>query len=182
MPDTNFSRTAVIAGIVLGLLVWISTAGSVGWIAGLLLGVIAAVLLAAILVWLGQGSPSEDGTAWEPQAVAAPVQPVAQPVAKQPEPAPAPTEKAAVSPKAEPAKQVKAKAVVADDLKEIKGVGPKLEEVLHQHGVTTFAQIAAWSDAEVDHFAELLGRLGGRIRSEEWVEQAKALSGKVDAS
>ena len=63
-----------------------------------------------------------------------------------------------------------------DDLKEIKGVGPKLEEMLHEHGVTRFDQIAAWNDAEIDHYAELIGRMGGRIRSDDWVGQARTLA------
>ena len=63
-----------------------------------------------------------------------------------------------------------------DDLKQIKGVGPKLEETLHENGVTTFAQIAAWDDAEIDRFAELIGRMGSRIRSDDWVEQARVLT------
>ncbi|MCS5602440.1 MAG: endonuclease [Paracoccus sp.] len=64
----------------------------------------------------------------------------------------------------------------ADDLKQIKGVGPKLEETLHEHGVTRFAQIAAWDEAEIDRFAEILGRMGTRIRSEDWVDQARVLA------
>lgn len=63
-----------------------------------------------------------------------------------------------------------------DDLKEIKGVGPKLEEFLHENGVTRFDQIAAWDEAEIDHFAELIGRMGGRIRSDDWVGQARVLA------
>lgn len=38
----------------------------------------------------------------------------------------------------------------ADDLKLIKGVGPKLEGVLNGIGVFHFDQIAAWTEAEVD--------------------------------
>lgn len=67
-------------------------------------------------------------------------------------------------------------AATSDDLKEIKGVGPKLEELLHENGVTRFSQIAEWSDADIDHFAELIGRMGGRIRSDDWIEQARILT------
>lgn len=35
----------------------------------------------------------------------------------------------------------------ADNLKEIKGVGPQLEKLLHDNGVTSFAQIAVWAMA-----------------------------------
>ncbi|MBK4215396.1 hypothetical protein JJJ17_05595 [Paracoccus caeni] len=211
MSDTFAARNALIPGIVLGLLVWIMTTGSVGWFAGLVLGIIAAVLLTGLIGWMSQGSPAEDGSAWEPQPVAAPVEPVVEPVetVAQPQvqpkavkevaetpvaeapkpkseaakPVAAPKPAAAARPAAKPKSEAKKPvAARADDLKEIKGVGPKLEEVLHENGVTTFAQIAAWDDAEVDHFAELLGRLGGRIRSEEWVEQARVLAGNDGAA
>lgn len=67
-------------------------------------------------------------------------------------------------------------AATPDDLKEIKGVGPKLEELLHENGVTRFAQIAGWSETDIDHFAELIGRMGGRIRSDDWIGQARILA------
>lgn len=75
------------------------------------------------------------------------------------------------------AKKVKAKP---DDLKEIKGVGPQLEALLNQHGVTRFAQIAGWNDTEIDHYAGLIGRMGGRIRSDDWVAQANLLAAGGD--
>lgn len=86
--------------------------------------------------------------------------------------------------KAEEPKPAKAKAddgeaagsSTPDDLKQIKGVGPKLEDLLHENGVTQFAQIAAWDDEKIDHFAELIGRMGGRIRSDDWVAQARVLA------
>ena len=82
-----------------------------------------------------------------------------------------------------PAK-VKAKvakpAAAADNLKEIKGVGPQLEKLLHDNGITSFAQIAVWQDGDIDHFAEVIGRMGGRIRSDDWVGQAKILAAGQD--
>lgn len=99
-----------------------------------------------------------------------------------------PAKKPAVKPKAEKAKTGKPKTekpkaakpkkakVAVDDLKEIKGVGPALETLLHENGVTSFAQIAGWTDAEIDRHAELIGRMGSRIRSDDWVAQAKVLA------
>ena len=78
--------------------------------------------------------------------------------------------------KAKPAKAAKATPAKPDDLKQIKGVGPKLEKLLHDNGVTQFAQVAAWSDAEIDRFADLIGSMGGRIRSDDWTQQAKTLA------
>ena len=95
--------------------------------------------------------------------------PVAKPKAEKAKPAKAKAEK----PKA--AKPKKAK-VAADDLKEIKGVGPALEALLHENGVTGFAQIAAWTEADMDRYAGLIGRMGSRIRSDDWVAQAKVLA------
>ncbi|KOF22224.1 NADH:ubiquinone oxidoreductase [Ensifer adhaerens] len=80
---------------------------------------------------------------------------------------------------AEPAKAPaasKAKARAPDDLKRISGIGPKLEQVLNGKGILRFADIAAWSDADVARFDDELG-FGGRILRDDWVKQAKALKG-----
>lgn len=64
-----------------------------------------------------------------------------------------------------------------DDLKQISGIGPKLEQVLNARGVRTLAVIAAWSDADVASLdAEL--SFDGRIARDGWVAQAKALTAR----
>ena len=63
-----------------------------------------------------------------------------------------------------------------DDLKRIKGVGPKVEKLLHSLGVTSFAQIAAWSDADVERFDAQLGAFSGRIVRDDWRTQAHLLA------
>ena len=63
-----------------------------------------------------------------------------------------------------------------DDLRKIKGVGPKLVALLNEQGITSFAQIAAWSDADVARVDATLGRFSGRIERDQWVEQAKLLA------
>jgi predicted flap endonuclease-1-like 5' DNA nuclease len=60
----------------------------------------------------------------------------------------------------------------ADDLKLIRGVGPKLAEFLNQRGVMQFRQVALWTDADIDRFEAELPRFRGRIRREGWVECA----------
>jgi predicted flap endonuclease-1-like 5' DNA nuclease len=55
-------------------------------------------------------------------------------------------------------------------------LGPKLSATLHGAGVTSFAQIAAWSDADIDRIDAQLGRFQGRIRRDDWVGQAKLLA------
>lgn len=62
-----------------------------------------------------------------------------------------------------------------DDLTRIKGVGPKLAATLKALGVASLADIAAWSDADIDRIDGQLGRFEGRIRRDDWVKQAKLL-------
>ncbi|MEX6633155.1 50S ribosomal protein L21 [Hyphococcus lacteus] len=66
-------------------------------------------------------------------------------------------------------------AAGGDDLKQLSGVGPVLETKLHDAGVTTFAQIAAWGPEDIAKYDELLS-FKGRIEREGWVEQAKKLA------
>lgn len=82
---------------------------------------------------------------------------------------------------APPAAPAAATTNAADDLKKIKGVGPKLVPMLKEQGVTTYAQIAAWSDADVARIDETLGRFKGRIERDQWVEQAKLLAAGDEA-
>lgn len=63
-----------------------------------------------------------------------------------------------------------------DDLTRIKGLGPKIATLLREQGVTRFADIAAWNDADIERIDAQLGRFQGRIRRDAWVEQAKLLS------
>jgi large subunit ribosomal protein L21 len=83
--------------------------------------------------------------------------------------------KADTKTEAKAAPKAKAKSDAADDLKELSGVGPALEKKLHEAGVTTFAQIAAWTDADIAEMDEKLS-FKGRIEREGWVEQAKKLA------
>ncbi len=59
----------------------------------------------------------------------------------------------------------------ADNLKQIKGIGAKTESALNDLGIYHLDQVAAWSSAHIDW---LEGRIAvkGRIRREQWVEQA----------
>lgn len=65
----------------------------------------------------------------------------------------------------------------ADDLRKIKGVGPKLVTMLAEQGITTFAQVAAWTPADIEKIDARLGRFAGRITRDQWVDQAKLLVG-----
>jgi len=90
------------------------------------------------------------------------------PKADKPKPAPKDEKpKAAAKPK-------KAKAG-GDDLTEISGVGPVIVKKLSDAGVTTFAQVAAWTEADVEAIEEKLS-FKGRVGREDWIAQAKELA------
>jgi predicted flap endonuclease-1-like 5' DNA nuclease len=65
----------------------------------------------------------------------------------------------------------------ADDLTLIKGVGVRSAERLGAMGVTSLAQVAAWSDADIETVAAQIHVGADRIRREDWVGQARAASG-----
>ena len=65
-----------------------------------------------------------------------------------------------------------------DDLKKIKGVGPKFEKDLNSKGIYYFRQIGAWKVADIKMVEELIDSIPGRIKRDEWVKQAKALAKK----
>ncbi len=64
---------------------------------------------------------------------------------------------------------------VADDLKRISGVGPKLEEILNELGIYHFDQIALWTPDTATWVDNYLS-FKGRIDREEWIAQAKAFA------
>ena len=64
----------------------------------------------------------------------------------------------------------------ADDLKMIKGVGPKLEGMLHKLGFFHFDQVASWSSQEVAWVDANLEGFNGRVSRDRWIEQAKILA------
>ncbi len=68
-----------------------------------------------------------------------------------------------------------AKPAAVDDLKLISGVGPKIEGTLHELGIFTFGQVAAWKKAEREWVDGYLN-FKGRIERDDWVKQAKALA------
>ena len=77
---------------------------------------------------------------------------------------------------AKPAGLAAARGGRADDLKIIKGIGPKLEVLCHRLGYFHFDQIAAWTPAEVAWVDDNLEGFKGRVTRDEWVKQAMALA------
>ncbi|MCK9903988.1 hypothetical protein CC117_29585 [Parafrankia colletiae] len=66
----------------------------------------------------------------------------------------------------------------SDNLKEIVGVGPVVESRLRVLGITSFRQLAAMGDTDVDRLAKKLDGFGGRIVSDDWVGQARDLQAR----
>ena len=64
----------------------------------------------------------------------------------------------------------------ADDLSRIKGLGPKLQALLPTLGLSTYAQIAALSEADLVALDGQLGPFAGRPAKDNWVEQAGYLA------
>jgi NADH-quinone oxidoreductase subunit E len=75
-----------------------------------------------------------------------------------------------------PAMLAAARGGVSDDLKRIKGIGPKLEVMLHRMGVHHFDQIAGWTDAEIAWVDDNLEGFKGRVTRDAWVAQARILA------
>lgn len=67
-----------------------------------------------------------------------------------------------------------------DDLTALQGIAQGLAQRLHEFGIYTYAQIAAWNE---DHIKEFSARLAfkDRIQREHWVEQAQQLVAKAAA-
>lgn len=63
----------------------------------------------------------------------------------------------------------------ADDLKQLKGVGPKIEQMLNTLGFYHFDQIAALRKKEIEWVDDNL-KFKGRIERDGWVAQAKVLA------
>ncbi|WP_283966307.1 NADH-quinone oxidoreductase subunit E [Tritonibacter sp. AK171] len=102
----------------------------------------------------------------------------------QPEAAAAKVTEPKAEPKAEATETVEEKAPEtltaareggADDLKLLKGVGPKLEQTLNELGFFHFDQIAKWTEAEVAWVDARL-KFKGRIERDGWIDQAKQLA------
>jgi len=104
-----------------------------------------------------------------PVASPAPIEPVAPVAQPLPDPIPAP-QPIPASP------SVAAVDSDTDDLLRLKGVGPKLKALLIDIGVTRYAQIAAWTDADIAAIDAKLGNFKGRPVRDQWVDQAKYLA------
>ena len=113
-------------------------------------------------------------------AKAAPAKPAAKPAAaKASAPAKSATSKPAVAKKAAPA-AAKPASGKPDNLRRLIGIGPVNEKLLKAQGVTSFAQIAGWTAADIKRIEDVMN-FDGRIARERWIEQAKLLAAGDEA-
>ncbi|WP_417628211.1 NADH-quinone oxidoreductase subunit E [Pararhodobacter aggregans] len=101
----------------------------------------------------------------QPEAAAAAVQPKATETAEIP-----------ASEQVRPEALQAARDGKADDLKRIKGIGPKLEVLCNSLGFYHFDQIAAWTPQEIAWVDQNLEGFKGRVTRDQWVAQAKLLA------
>jgi len=60
-----------------------------------------------------------------------------------------------------------------DDLKTLAGIGPVLEKKLNEHGIISYRQLAELNEQEVQQLETTVIKFPGRIRRDQWIEQAK---------
>lgn len=126
--------------------------------------------LALALGW----RPARNDAAAAPAAPATPVAPAAPAAAVAPATPAAPVASTAEGQK--PEMLAAARNGQPDNLKQLSGVGPKLEQSLHGMGIFHFDQIAAWGPQELAWMDANLQGFKGRASRDGWVAQAKALA------
>ena len=190
-PVENFhgAIASVAAGATAGVLTTVlaKLLIEISWPGAVFCGVIVAAIVAAFLLLVmyrpmqslaeiqaarAAGETAPAPTAAAPAAAPAPAPapkaaPVASPLAAEPAP---------VAADGKPEMLTAARDGGADDLKQIKGVGPKLEAMLNRMGVYHFDQIASWRAPEVAWVDENLEGFKGRVSRDNWVDQAKLLA------
>ena len=66
--------------------------------------------------------------------------------------------------------------LVKDDLKLIKGIGPKLEKIFNENGIETFAELAKASEVKIKSILEKAGPVFKNLNFSDWVKQAEDLA------
>lgn len=122
----------------------------------------SAAKTAAIVV--SAPSVAEPALIAQPAAMVAAAAPASAFVAMVPEAAPT-----------EPLRLASARGGVADNLKEIEGIGPAMEKLCNGLGFYHFDQVANWTEADVAWVDENMAGFRGRIARDKWVVQAKLI-------
>ncbi|MEL7402777.1 MAG: NADH:ubiquinone oxidoreductase [Pseudomonadota bacterium] len=172
------------------------------WLAAIIIGIAIGLLVALVGGFLLCWGESADDLAVRKAAAGKQAPPTTKPVpAPAPAPAPEPEPVALAEPDPAPEPEPEPEVVVqpvspgeeskpqgldgprdggADDLKQIKGVGPKLEKMLNSMGFYHFDQIAGWSATEVAWVDENLQGFKGRVTRDNWIDQSKILAAGGD--
>ncbi|VAW23803.1 NADH-ubiquinone oxidoreductase chain E [hydrothermal vent metagenome] len=111
-----------------------------------------------------------------PVKPAAPAAPAAKtPAAAAPAPKPQAKSETSAAPDGKPKPLSGPRDGKKDDLKRIKGVGPKIEKTLNGLGIYHFDQVAQWSPKSVDWINGFIS-FKDRIQREKWIDQAAKLA------
>lgn len=90
----------------------------------------------------------------------------------------APSSEKKTAEKSAPTPASSKKAAAGDDLKALTGVGPALEQKLIEAGITSYAQIASWSEADLDKLDGEISGLKAKAEKGDWINEAKKLAGE----
>ena len=129
-------------------------------------------LLVGVFLTIAFGKADAVTTA--PAPVAKTPAPQVDPVVPAPEPVPAPAAPL-LSATDGPQRLSAPRGGMADDLKEIEGIGPAMEKLVNGLGFYHFDQIANWSDSDVAWVDANMKNFKGRIIRDKWVAQAKII-------
>jgi len=180
----------LIGAVAAGLLMFLG-----GWdfSSAAFVGILLTAVIGGIVTWAGRPLPSfGDGSEERARAAGAAALAAGAAAASRssapsimatvPSAAPPIPQQAAVEAQSKPVMLASARNGVPDDLKVIKGIGPKLEVMLHRMGVYHFDQIASWQAAEIAWVDDNLEGFKGRVSRDLWVDQARILAagGSVD--
>ncbi len=144
---------------------------------GTMLVIVGGLVIAALLLWWLIAFNSGGASASKPIAAPPPGKPAVEPIAVV-----APIEAVPViETPAAPAGPVSAIGIPLaqgepDDLRRVKGIGPKLANMLTALEITRYDQIAAWGPGEIATVDTHLGTFKGRITRDNWVEQCGYLA------
>lgn len=193
--QSNCYKRSWLIGLAAGVVLWlILMVFGTGVFKALLIGILGFVIVSVALIFLMCMGASESGlapvaadtdeTPAKPVAAMADVPPretapVAQAAAENPSDTATPAQAGDTPDQpeagAQPGTLAEPRGGGADDLKRLKGVGPKLEQTLNDLGFFHFDQIAEWTPEDVEWVDARL-KFKGRIERDGWIEQAKILA------
>lgn len=204
MPKVNLCNIVCwLIGLVAGVVAYWLSVEAVTWFPALLVGLAVAAFIGLVLDNLICGASSDQGEAvagMQAEIDAVTAENATEQALDQVAAAPVETAAPAPEPKAIPAAETSTpdydgdgvlegegegkrpealsgpRDGKADNLKEIKGIGPKLEVLCNELGFYHFDQIAGWSADEIAWVNANLKGFKGRVTRDDWVAQAKILA------